>query len=81
MDSSTFTPGAIVMQDSTGKAIGITITYNTASNTATLTPSASLAPNTTYTVRVAGGGSSSEVKDLFGDPLAATSSWSFSTGS
>jgi hypothetical protein len=80
MDPTTFTAGAISVQDSSGIAVSASLTYNTATKTATITPVASLSLSTRYTVTVAGGGSSAEVKDLFGDPLAAPFSWSFTTG-
>ncbi len=55
-----------------------TVSYNVATNTATLTPSAALAASTTYTATVKGGASG--VKDAAQNALAADYSWSFTTG-
>jgi hypothetical protein len=80
MDLTTLTSGAIGIQDSAGNTVAAALTYNAVTKTATLTPSAPLSANTSYTVTVAGGVSSTEMKDLFGDPLPAPYSWSFTTG-
>jgi hypothetical protein len=70
--NSTFTLAA----GATG--ITATVAYNSANNTATLTPSAALAPSTTYTATLTGG--SNGIKDVAGNPLAANVAWSFTTG-
>jgi len=57
------------------------VTYDAASQTATLTPMAALAVNTTYTVVVKGGSADPRIKDLAGNPLTADVSWMFTTGS
>ncbi|QIR40505.1 DUF4082 domain-containing protein [Tolypothrix sp. PCC 7910] len=56
-----------------------TVTYNSANNTATLTPSAALAASTTYTATVKGGTTDPRVKDIAGNALAVNSTWSFTT--
>jgi hypothetical protein len=59
------------------------VTYNGANNTASLTPSSPLAGSTLYTARVRGGTSSAadpRAKDLAGNALAATLTWTFTTG-
>ena len=50
-----------------------TVTYNSSNYTDTLTPSAALAYNTTYTATVSG------AKDSAGDPMSGAFSWSFTT--
>ncbi|MFE5837182.1 peroxidase family protein [Arthrobacter sp. NPDC056493] len=57
----------------TGPVVTATVTYNAATRTATLNPSATLAANTTYTM------ATSAVRDLAGNPLAFRS-WTFRTG-
>lgn len=52
------------------------VAYNSATRTATLTPSAPLIPNTTYTATLTTG-----VKDTSGIPLAAAKTWTFTTDS
>ncbi|MGL3807530.1 Ig-like domain-containing protein [Paeniglutamicibacter sp. R2-26] len=56
-----------------GATVGAVVTYNSASRTATLNPSATLAANTRYTVRLSSG-----IRDAGGNSLAATT-WSFTT--
>ncbi|WP_230117464.1 peroxidase family protein [Arthrobacter sp. Bi83] len=58
----------------TGPVVTATVTYNAATRTATLNPSATLVANTTYTM------ATSSVLDLAGNPLAFRS-WTFRTGS
>jgi large repetitive protein len=59
--------------------IASSVTYNTATNTATLTPSTSLAGSATYTVSLKGGNTDPRVKDLAGNALAASATWAFTT--
>jgi methionine-rich copper-binding protein CopC len=58
---------------SAGTAVPGTVSYNATTNTATFTPTASLAYGTTYTATVSG------AKDTAGDPMAGSTSWSFAT--
>jgi hypothetical protein len=70
--SSTFTlapPG--------GSAIAASVSYNSATNAATLTPTSPLANNTTYAATILGG--SSGVKDSSGNAMAANVTWTFTT--
>jgi hypothetical protein len=53
------------------------VSYNTATDAATLDPNASLALGVTYTARVKGG--TGGVKDVAGNALAADFTWSFTT--
>jgi hypothetical protein len=54
-------------------AVAASVSYNAATKTATLDPSASLAPNTSYTVQLNAG-----IADAAGNPLAPLS-WNFTT--
>ena len=62
----TLTPGG-------GPAVMGSVSYNSATDTATFTPSASLASNTTYTASIAG------AKDTAGDPMSGPITWTFTT--
>src|SRR6185436_14471972 len=53
-----------------------TVTYNAATRTMTLQPSAALSLSTVYTVNVFGGSTGPAVTDTAGNPLAATATWS-----
>jgi methionine-rich copper-binding protein CopC len=64
---------SFVLKDSVGNAVAGTVSYNTSTNTVSLTPSAVLAPLSTYTATVSG------AKDLSGNVMTAPFSWSFTT--
>ncbi len=70
MDSLTINPSTFFITGVAG-----TVLYDVVSQTATLTPSASLAMNTVFTINVTVG-----AKDLGGVPLAAPFQQSFTTG-
>jgi hypothetical protein len=58
----------------TGPGAAGTVTYDAPDITATLTPSAALALNTTYTATITTG-----AQDIFGNPLASDFTWTFTT--
>jgi len=70
MDSLTINPSTFFVQGVAGA-----VTYNVVSQTATFTPSANLAANTTFTITVTTG-----VEDMGGQPLAAPFHQTFTTG-
>lgn len=70
VDSLTVNSTTFFIQDVTGS-----VTYDAASQTATLAPAANLAANTTHTITVTTG-----VKDMAGVPLAAAFQQTFTTG-
>ena len=76
MDASTIDSTTVRLLDG-ATPVAASVSYNAATTTATLTPSAALANSTTYTISVTGGGSG--VKDLAGNPLASTVTSSFTT--
>jgi subtilisin family serine protease len=65
---------AFTLKNAAGNSVSATLTYNDTTHGATLTPSAPLAPNATYTATV------SAAKDASGNSLAAAVTWSFTTG-
>jgi hypothetical protein len=72
MDAGTLTPSSFTMSSSTGAVPG-TVSYDSASTTATFTPAAPLSPSTTYTVRL-----TTAVSAADGTPFAGAS-WGFTT--
>jgi len=64
---------SFTLRDPTGTAVSATVSYDAASRTATLTPSARLAPATSYTATVS-------AADLAGNVMAPVT-WSFTTAS
>jgi M6 family metalloprotease-like protein len=70
MNASTITTSTFYLNN----GVTGTVSYNTGTKTATFTPSADLALNTTYTATITNG-----VKDTGGHPLTVNKSWSFTT--
>ncbi len=79
LDPATVTSSTFEVRDGTTALVGASVSYNDSTKTATLDPYTSLAELSTFTVSVIGGATGTVVKDVAGNRLAATSSWSFST--
>ena len=77
MDPATVTASTFRLLDPSGNPVPATVSYSPYTDTARLTPVASLAPATTYTAVVKGGPDG--VKDSAGNPMAADYTWSFTT--
>jgi hypothetical protein len=77
MSATTINASTFELRNASNSLVTATVTYSSATNTATLTPTASLANSTTYTASVKGG--SAGVKDVAGNPLATDRVWSFTT--
>jgi len=78
MNPSTINENTFVLLDPSNNTILSTVTYNSATATAVLTPIAELKTQTTYTAVVKSG--TNGVKDSNGNALANDFSWSFTTG-
>ena len=78
VDAATVNSNTFTLRNAAGPVQG-NVGYNASTRVATLTPSASLAPSTTYTATVQGGATDPRVKDPAGNALAASSTWSFTT--
>ncbi len=77
MDPTTLTANTFTLQDPQGHAVAATLSYSSASNTATLTPSVALAGGTVYTATVKGG--SGGVADLSATTIPSSYTWTFTT--
>ncbi len=68
-------PSSVVLQltDAGGGQVAGTVAYDAGTRTATLTPAAALASSATYTASVSG------ARDLAGNPMAGTVTWTFTT--
>jgi len=77
MNAQTMSTSTFTLRNGTNPPVAAGVNYDSATFTATLTPSSSLALGTTYTATVTGG--SSGVTDVAGNALAADVSWSFTT--
>jgi methionine-rich copper-binding protein CopC len=78
MNASSITATTIQLVDPSDNVVASSVTYNSSTNTATLTPTNSLSPGLTYSVQVLGGASGvqSAVLDV---PMAATYLSTFTT--
>jgi subtilisin family serine protease len=68
---------SFILKSSAGVAVPATVSYNAATRTATLNPSADLAADRQYTATLLGGAAA--IRDAAGTPLAS-STWTFTTG-
>jgi hypothetical protein len=79
IDPATVSTATFELRDPATNLVSATVSYDAATRTAVLAPSASLAPATSYTVTVVGGATDPRVKDLAGNPLFASSVSVFTT--
>ena len=79
MDASSISTSTIELRTSANVLVPATVSYDSFTFTARVTPASALLPESTYTVLVRGGVSDPRVKDAAGNALVADSSWSFST--
>jgi hypothetical protein len=77
MTASTIGSGTFSIAAAGGAPVPAAVAYDPAARTATLTPTVPLAYDAGYTVTLLGGASG--VKDLAGNALATTRTWSFTT--
>jgi|GEM_PF-522117 len=77
MSPASLTTSTIELRNAANQLVPFTINYYSGTFTVSLTPTAALAYNTTYTATLKGG--TSGVKDAVGNALAADYSWSFTT--
>jgi hypothetical protein len=81
LDPATVTSSTFELRNTaTNALVASTVSYNAGTSVVTIQPTASLIANTGYTVNVRGGTTDPRVKDASGNALAASSSWSFTTG-
>jgi hypothetical protein len=79
LDPSTVTTSTFTLNDNLGHPVSASVSYNTSTGIATLTPSSPLAPVTMYKATLHGGTSGPAIKDTSGNPLAADFTWMFTT--
>ena len=77
MDPTTVNGSTFQLVGPGSTVVPATVSYSSSTQTAILQPSSSLAFSTTYTASVTGG--SNGVKDLSGNPMSSTVTWSFTT--
>jgi fibronectin type 3 domain-containing protein len=74
LDATTVTSSNFTLQDASGASVPASVTYDSATNAATLSPAAQLGAGVTYTARLGPG-----LRAADGSALSGTSSWSFTT--
>jgi hypothetical protein len=79
MDAASITTTTVQLRDPANTLVPGAVTYDSATRTATLNPTATLNDATTYTATVQGGANG--VKDSAGNPLANDRTWTFTTSS
>jgi Domain of unknown function (DUF4082)/Bacterial Ig-like domain/Bacterial Ig domain len=79
MDASSLNVSTFELRNAASVLVSASVSYDSATRMATLTPTNALSPQTTYTVTLRGGASAPVVKDAAGNALAATATWSFTT--
>jgi hypothetical protein len=79
LDISTVGTNTFELRNAANTLVSSSVSYDAASRTATLTPSAPLAASTTYTATLKGGSTDPRIKDLAGNALATSPMWSFTT--
>jgi hypothetical protein len=75
MDLSTISTATFTLTGPGATPVSGAVTYAAVGNTATFTPTSTLAPNTTFTATITTG-----VRDIAGNALASNFLWSFTTG-
>lgn len=80
LDPGTVTLATIELRDPGNTLVPATVVYAPVAHTATLSPTATLAALTTYTVRVRGGTTAPRIEDASDNGLVADVVWSFTTG-
>jgi hypothetical protein len=77
MQAGTISTSTVKLIDSANNAVPATVSYNSSTYVATLTPQSALQYGSTYTIRVKGG--TGGAADLAGNPLAEDATSSFTT--
>ena len=77
MNSSTISSSTVQLQDGGGDDVSATVSFDSGTDTATLTPAAALNAGSQYTVVITGGAGG--VADSSGDTLSGNVTWSFTT--
>jgi Domain of unknown function (DUF4082)/Bacterial Ig-like domain/Bacterial Ig domain len=79
IDPATINASSFELRNAANALVAASVSYNAATRTATLTPSAALPANTVLTATVRGGAADPRVKDVANNALAANATWSFTT--
>ncbi len=79
IDPATINGSTFELRNASNVLVPATVTYNTSTRTALLTPTSALNYSTVYTAKLFGGTGSTVIKDIAGNALAANYIFSFTT--
>ena len=79
LDPATVGSSTFELRDASNQLVPANVSYDSSAFVVTLTPSAALAHQSTYSVTVRGGSGTPAVRDLAGNALASNVTWSFTT--
>lgn len=79
IDPATVSASTFELRDPSNALVAATVSYNAATQVASLTPGTALAASTVYTATLKGGAADPRIKDLAGNALVANRTWSFTT--
>lgn len=79
IDPATVSTSTFELRDAANALVPSSVSYTASTRTATLTPSATLPALASFTATVKGGATDPRIKDLAGNALAASTSWTFTT--
>jgi hypothetical protein len=79
VDAATISSTTFQLFDASNIAVPATVTYNSATLTATLQPNVTLLPATSYTAVLKGGTTNPVIRDINGIAMGANVTWSFAT--
>jgi Domain of unknown function (DUF4082)/Bacterial Ig-like domain/Bacterial Ig domain len=80
VDPSTVTSATFELRNASNVAITASVRYDAGTRTATLTPNEQLPTSATLTATIRGGTTEPRIKDIAGNALVASASWSLTTG-
>ena len=79
VDPATVSSSTFELRDSGNALVASAVSYDPTTRTAKLTPNASLAAGKQYRATVRGGTADPTIRDTVGNPLAASTTWTFTT--
>ncbi len=79
LNATTVNTSTFELRDASNTLVAATVNYDASSRTATLTPNSSLGNSVSYTVTLRGGNTEPRIKDVAGNALANSITWSFTT--
>jgi Domain of unknown function (DUF4082)/Bacterial Ig-like domain len=79
MDAATIAASTVELRDAANALVAATVSFDAATRTATLDPTPTLTAGVSYTATVRGGTTDPRVKDLAGNALQTSATWSFTT--